>query len=254
MSRPQSTTAAALGRRRLTWRAALTTPLRRGRKIAGAARQRRLALSLVAALAAASLLALGQGAPRGALPDGLADLLATGLRAAAAQMPAIAGTGGPGGQTGGSLGVGRLPSRLIPMSAADRRAPAADSPAGSVTADPSPGAGRGAPGRAPTASCGGFGHCAFPGTAPFSASCTLDARVCVSQGSGPMPGTLVCAGDSGTSALRVCSDPSSPPTGASPAGLPASLPSDIAGPAPGGTVGTSATVALDPDGARVRRQ
>lgn len=46
--------------------------------------------------------------------------------------------------------------------------------------------------RAPGQNCGGFGHCAW-GTQPeTTASCTPDARICSSTGSGPLPSTRVC--------------------------------------------------------------
>lgn len=89
--------------------------------------------------------------------------------------------------------------------------------AGSI---PQPGLGMGnqygqgmGPVRLPNQNCGGMGQCAWvsqsqgawAGQSQATASCTPDARVCMSTGSGPMYPTMLC---SANGPLRTCSDQS----------------------------------------------
>jgi hypothetical protein len=90
---------------------------------------------------------------------------------------------------------------------------------GYTGAIPQPGLGMGSqygqgmgPVRLPNQNCGGMGQCAWvsqsqgawAGQSQATASCTSDARVCMSTGSGPMYPTMIC---SGNGPLRTCTDP-----------------------------------------------
>ena len=85
---------------------------------------------------------------------------------------------------------------------------------------PQPGLGMGSqygqgmgPVRLPNQNCGGMGQCAWvsqsqgawAGQSQATASCTSDARICMSTGSGPMYPTMIC---SANGPLRTCSDQS----------------------------------------------
>jgi hypothetical protein len=109
------------------------------------------------------------------------------------QAPAISGlVVQPGVGIGGQLGQGAIPG---------------GSQYGQATG----------PVRLPNQNCGGMGQCAWAGQSQATASCTADARRCITSSSGPSYSTISCSNDGGR---NICTSTETTGTMTSQDGLP----------------------------------
>jgi len=177
-----------------------------------AARFRQVSLGGQASFQSLPAAPAASGAPLAAgSGGGLSAAVGSGAQNPAGGTGAQNGAGGSSAQTStvGAVAPNLLVGGDVAQVGGATRALPSDSSAGtSVSSGLAVPAGlaalRDGPARSASQNCGGFGLCAFGGSAQFSAACSPDASHCVSSGSGPPPFTMVCS-SSGGSPLRFCS-------------------------------------------------